>query len=68
MHIPGQEALHRLIRTAKNIIGTHLSSISDIVEVRCLHIAKILLKEKHLSPLVAFSAGITKYTFTLIKR
>ncbi len=31
-----RRALQQVIRTTQNIIGTHLLSISDISELRCL--------------------------------
>ena len=43
-------ALERAFKTAQNIIGIHLLSISDIGEVRCLRRAQKILKDNsHLS-------------------
>ncbi len=40
-----RRALQRVIKTTQNIIGTHLLSINDISEVRCLHRAHRILKD-----------------------
>lgn len=40
-----RRALQRVIKNAQKIIGTHLPSISDIGEVRCLRRAKRILKD-----------------------
>ncbi len=40
-----RKALQRVIKIAQNVIGTHLPSINDINEVRCLHRAQKILKD-----------------------
>ena len=45
----------RGINTAQNITGTHLQGISDTGEVRCLHRAKRIQKDKHKSCIENFT-------------
>ena len=40
-----RKVLQQMIKTAQNITGTHLQSISDISEVRCLHRTQRILKD-----------------------